>query len=112
MLNYILVDGEPVPEPDILKWGRWFEGDTRRIANTKGEGYTISTVFLGLDHNFSGEGPPILFETMVFKNKDWDGDGKDGLPDEDCARYCTKKEAEAGHTAMVAKWSQGESEIK
>jgi hypothetical protein len=27
----------------------------------------VSTVFLGLDHSF-GEGPPLLFETMVFVN--------------------------------------------
>ncbi len=26
----------------------------------------VSTVFLGLDHNFLGEGEPILFETMIF----------------------------------------------
>jgi hypothetical protein len=26
----------------------------------------ISTVFLGLDHRHFGDGPPLLFETMVF----------------------------------------------
>lgn len=26
----------------------------------------LSTIFLGLDHNFHEEGPPILFETMIF----------------------------------------------
>jgi len=27
---------------------------------------TVSTVFLGIDHNWSRSGDPILFETMVF----------------------------------------------
>ncbi len=31
----------------------------------------VSTIFLGIDHNHTGKGEPILFETMVFKgNKD------------------------------------------
>lgn len=29
--------------------------------------YYVSTVFLGFDHNFSGSGLPLLFETMVFR---------------------------------------------
>ncbi|MCK4858907.1 MAG: hypothetical protein KAT58_13115 [candidate division Zixibacteria bacterium] len=52
----------------------------------------VSTVFLGLDHNFSGEGHPVLFETMVF--------GESPLADEQ-ERYCTWDEAVAGHAAMV-----------
>jgi hypothetical protein len=28
--------------------------------------YWVSTVFLGLDHNWLSEEPPLLFETMVF----------------------------------------------
>lgn len=30
--------------------------------------YRVSTVFLGLDHNYFPIGPPILYETMVFYN--------------------------------------------
>ena len=51
----------------------------------------VSTIFMGLDHNFSNEGPPILFETMVFG----------GALDQEQARYATWEEAEAGHKAMV-----------
>jgi hypothetical protein len=29
-------------------------------------GERLSTVFLGLDHSFLFQGPPILFETMLF----------------------------------------------
>lgn len=47
---------------------------------------TVSTVFLGLDHNF-GDGPPLLFETMIF-----------GGPHADFqARCSTWSEAEKQH---------------
>lgn len=48
---------------------------------------SVSTVFLGLNHNFSDKGPPILFETMVFGGK-FDGEQR---------RYSTYKAAEEGH---------------
>lgn len=84
--KYILVDRKPVPEPDTIKWAQWFENfDNRRLY--------VSTVFLGLDHNWEGEGRPILFETMVFRNKSG----------EEADRYCTWEEAEAGHERMVQK---------
>lgn len=101
--KYIL-DGEtPVLEPDIVKWGEWFENADRHIELTKCENFNVSTVFLGLDHSFGGE-QPVLFETMVFKKSDWDGG--EGLPEEDCERYSTIEEAWAGHAAMVEKWSK------
>jgi hypothetical protein len=54
--------------------------------------HTVSTVWLGLDHNHDG-GEPILFETMVFGEGDW--------ADQDCQRYSTELEARIGHTEMV-----------
>jgi hypothetical protein len=50
----------------------------------------VSTVFLGLDHNFLRTGPPVLFETMIF-----------GVPfvSEWQRRYCTWDEAVDGHKA-------------
>ena len=71
-----------------------FESD-RSVAETRlGAGSSrtrVSTVFLALDHRYSGDGPPILFETMVF------GGPCDGLQE----RYCTLQEAQEGHEAMV-----------
>jgi hypothetical protein len=66
--RYIVNDqGEPVPEPDLMKWGRWMEGDGRQLAvDEVGDDWKVSTVFLGLDHRHIGEGPPILWETIVF----------------------------------------------
>lgn len=55
----------------------------------------ISTVFLGLDHRWSG-GPPLLFETMVFN----------GPLSEEQDRYTTWEQAVAGHKAMVERVKQ------
>lgn len=60
-------------------------------------GYYVSTVFLGLDHQM-GEGEPILFETMVFPS----GDGE--FNEQEMDRYSTYQEALDGHWAMVEKW--------
>jgi hypothetical protein len=79
--------GEPVSEPDLLTWARWFETADRRVAV-----YSVSTVFLGLDHGF-GPGPPVLWETMVF------GPGGGG---HDERRWHSRAEALAGHEAAVA----------
>lgn len=54
----------------------------------------VSTVFLGLDHRPIGEGPPILFETMVFSETE-------GLREQGRRRYCTWAEAEVGHMEVV-----------
>jgi hypothetical protein len=52
MNKYILKGHKPVVEKDLLTWGRWFEdGDKRRVALTKVGKWTVSTVFLGLDHS-------------------------------------------------------------
>ena len=76
MLNkYILKNGKPVLEPDVIKWATWFEtsNKSRIVAKTyleRGDHeIEISTVFLGLDHQF-GKGPPLLYETMVFGGPD------------------------------------------
>jgi len=72
--------------------------DERRIARTAitPEVY-VSTVFLGLDHRYTPEGPPILFETLVF------GLSADG--DEPQERYTTYEAAEAGHARWV-EWAR------
>lgn len=91
--KYILDGHTPVECDDVLTWGRWFETADRHVAQEERDGVRVSTVFLGLDHRFGGDGPPILFETMIFG----------GPHDEDQNRYCTWEEAEAGHVAMCAK---------
>jgi hypothetical protein len=91
-MNYILKDGVPVLEPDLLTWAKWFEdGDKRRVALTEIGDVRISTVFLGIDHSFGG-GAPILFETMIFE----------GEHDQYQERYHTLEEAMIGHEKAVS----------
>ena len=69
MKTYILNDQhEPVPTDDARVWGEWMEKGNRQVARTEIDGVSVSTVFLGLDHQW-GEGRPILFETMIFGGK-------------------------------------------
>lgn len=54
----------------LIKWGRWFENhENRRVAEDFTRYYRLSSVFLGIDRNFSDRGPPLLFETMLFERK-------------------------------------------
>jgi hypothetical protein len=91
--TYILLEHQPV-RASIEKWSEWFNGDNRdRIVNKTETPYgDVSTVFLGIDHNHSCKGAPLLFETMVF------GGEHDGR----MMRYSTWDEAENGHAAMLA----------
>ena len=78
-----------------LKYMR--ETKTKHVASTDVNGYWVSTVWLGLDHNAHG-GPPLLFETMVFE-------GRNSRMEEYCCRYSTWKEAESGHKEAV-QWAK------
>ena len=89
--RYILVGQTPVRCPDLLTWGRWFETEDRQVARTIVMGVLVSTVFLGLDHRFFGDGPPILFESMAF----WPGEGG-----EEQVRCATWSQAERQHQTM------------
>lgn len=93
--RYVLgPDGHPVPCADLLEWGRWFESADRVVRQDEVNGFLVSTVFLGLDHSFSG-GPPVLWETMVL--------GADGHPlDELQLRYTSREEAESGHAGVLS----------
>ena len=67
MNKYVLdLHNRPVLETDCLKWAKWFETASRTVAREKVGRSEVSTVFLGLDHRFTADGPPILWETMVF----------------------------------------------
>lgn len=88
--KYILDGKKVVACDDLMEWGRWLEKSNRVVAKTDVGGSRVSTVFLGLNHNF-GDGPPLLFETMVF----------DGPLSDEMERYSTWEEAELGHELMV-----------
>ena len=102
--KYILKDRIPITEPNLIKWGLWMANlENRRVRQTTIQVNNekqisfikVSTVFLGIDHNFMG-GRPLLFETMVFGHHTLSG-----LQ----LRYVTWKEAEKSHDKIVKKLS-------
>jgi len=68
----------------------------RRINLTSIENFSISTIWLGINHNFNGKGAPLIFETMVF----YQGDDKDHELQNNIERYATESEALEGHKQM------------
>lgn len=65
-MKYFKLEGTKVVECDsLIEWAKFFESQ-RRVARTVIGPFVVSTVFLGLDHNFAEAGPPLIFETMVF----------------------------------------------
>lgn len=71
--------------------------ENRRVAEEIVGDYWISTVFMPMDHRFGPEGPPIVFETMVFPIKN----GKPDMSERYCDRCCTWNEAVKMHKRVV-----------
>lgn len=90
--HWILDDkGRPV-RVDLMTWAKWFGTAERIVAQETIAQNWISTIFLGIDHNFGDGGPPILWETMSF-----------GAKLHQHQRRCagSKEQAEAMHEEMV-----------
>ena len=64
--RYILNGKIPVPCEDLIEWASWLQTNERHVGDDHIAGVHVSTVFLGLDHRLGAEGPPLLFETMIF----------------------------------------------
>ena len=97
MTDKFILDGKtPVESHDLLAWGQWMQDADRVVAKIFIGDVNVSTIFLGLDHSFS-DGPPLLFETMIF------GGEHDQYQD----RFATWEEAEAGHAKAVARVHDG-----
>ena len=90
--DYYVLDANRNPVPaDLQTWALRF-GQDRHVALDEENGVRVSTVFLGLNHRYFGEGPPIVFETMIFG----------GRHDQWQERWSTWSEAEAGHARALA----------
>lgn len=114
--RYILDErGEPVPEPNLHKWGAWMQEQGRRIVASDHPfpWIHVSTVFLGLDHNFTHVGQAVLYETMVFggpfgggprhgKHFAWVGGVYRHTSVEWQTRCCTREEALVQHAEALA----------
>lgn len=77
----------------LEEWQRLFADPAcRNVAFTTIGDSRVSTVWLGIDHNFAEIGHPIIFETMTFN----------GTETGECDRYATEQAALNGHAAAVA----------
>lgn len=98
MRHYILQDGKSVevPAPEWAQWmnriglGRVIKSDLVTVAEYDDQ-VRVSTVFLGMDHSFSDNAPPVLWETMIFGGK----------YDQFQNRYTSQEDALAGHARAV-----------
>ncbi len=93
-------DGQVIPDDwfDFEKYPRRKWVTEQRVGRTVVGEYVVSTVWLmGIDHQH-GDGPPLLFETMVFG----------GDYDNELWRYATEEEAMRGHLDVVDALRRGE----
>lgn len=85
---------------DVYEWARMFEAGNRHVGDEEIGPLRVSTVFLGLDHNYSQKGPPLVFETMIFgppEDTAMFGRLAETRPALEMWRYATWAEAETGH---------------
>ena len=85
----IWIDGK-INQEKLDEWATWFGNiENRKVDFSEIGNIRISTVFLGIDHNFSFlEGhEPILFETAIIQDDDF----------EIVERYKTYDDAKKGH---------------
>lgn len=89
--NYYILKNHLAVVVPMEEWATWFEKVDRKVRETHlGAKVRVSTVFLGIDHQF-GNGPPLIFETMIFG----------GRLNDSQWRYTTWDEAIVGHEAAV-----------
>jgi hypothetical protein len=89
-VEYYSRDGKPLSLEEFARLSE--DWKYRTVARTESGGWLISTVWLGIDHNF-GDGPPVIFETMIFNTRSLES----AWHDEYCARYGTEDAAQEGH---------------
>lgn len=83
-----------------------FDKDNRVVAQNDfefdGKEYWMSTVDLGVDHQF-GEGPPLYFETMIFP--------RGTFRDMYCNRYTDRETAHERHAQLFKNITDGKYQI-
>ena len=96
MSDYYAPNGTEI---DLRTWSEMFKLP-RHVGRTEivlhGYRITVSTVWLGLDHSF-GDGPPIIFEMMMFSG--------DPRFNETSDRYSTYEEARTAHEYIIERFT-------
>ena len=86
---------------DLEKQGyrKGFRFETRFDLKTKIDKYVVSTVDLGLNHQFDDNLPPLYYETMIFiKENIFEHENPFKYYQE---RYTTEEEARKGHQEAI-----------
>lgn len=96
----LFYDRQGNPIDDTLKWGRLFESEDRTVGQDQIGEVFVSTVWLGINHNVRPEGPPLIFETMIFG----------GPHDREMWRYSTEAQAVEGHKRALKLVREGAEE--
>ena len=97
-------EGNPVAEPDLVKWAEWLQVHDRVVAFVETpKGTIVSTCFLGVDCSFGHPMGPVLWETAIFR------EGTDN-PVEVVARYPSREAALAGHAVALGEVRKEEGE--
>lgn len=99
-------NGDVIPTT-LIRWAKWMERSPQRfIRKDTLWGFTVSTVFLGLNHQYLIKKPPLWFETMIFDRWHGEYNSINGHPLRHCdlymRRYTTLNEAIAGHEEAFA----------
>lgn len=99
MVKYYILDDDdnPIAVSNVIEWAKWFDRAYRHIGYDNIGDASVSTVFLGLNHNYFG-GKPLLYETMILGGKH----------DKYQEQYSTKQEAMAGHQKAIELVKGGE----
>ncbi len=92
---YFLNDDKTYKPCSLNEWANQMEVLDKHVGDEIVNGYRVSTVWLGLDHNCH-DGAPHLFETMVF------GDHGNDYNELFMKRYNTWDDAKKGHDIVVS----------
>lgn len=103
---YYILDrtGQPVVCRSVRLWARWMEcvenAKVRQdhVCLPRYGKVLVSTIFMGLDHNTSGKGPALLWETTVV-------DGPSDLT----RQFATRDEAVAYHCTLLRTFSESDA---
>ncbi|MBV9577765.1 MAG: hypothetical protein JO057_04150 [Chloroflexi bacterium] len=73
--RYVLDDEDnPVRQDDPQIWKAFMQdGRRRRVAFDEAGKWTVTTLFMGIDHDLVGNGPPVLWKTSVVGPQPWGG---------------------------------------
>lgn len=95
--TYYLNDDKTYRKCSVTAFGLQMEkmrkSDTKHVAKDDVNGKRVSTVWLGIDHQFGEYNTPILFETMVFEGNSYS--------EIYCKRYTSWDDAVNGHKEAV-----------